>query len=199
MMLECGEGLGKDSQADLLVAWLKERDYDVILTKEPGGTPEAEKIRKILLDKNNTLDPLTELFLYEASRRDLSKKVIAPALEKGKIIVSKRGFPSTHAYQGFAGELDIQLVKYFNDIATRGVSPDVIYIIDGDPEVGLAQEKDPDRFAEKGLPYHQKVRKGYLDFAEKYPDISVIIPYQHGNAEAMQEQIRQDLEQRLNI
>lgn len=198
-MLEGGEGCGKDYQADLLIPYIQSKNLEYVLTKEPGGTPEAEQIRKILLNKENNLSPITELFLYEAARRDLNEKVILPSLKEGKIIISKRGFPSTHAYQGYAGDVDLKIVESQNNLAMQGCMPDIIFIIDISPEIGLKKEINPDRFAAKGLEYHQKVREGYLDFAKKYSNISIIIPYQENKPEVMQEEIRQHLKNRLRI
>ena len=143
IMIEGGEGCGKDYQADLLVPWFKEKNLDVILTREPGGTPEAEQIRDVLLKEGNKLSPLTELFLYEAARRDLNEKVITPSLEKGKIIISKRGFPSTYTYQGFGGELDSEIIKRENELAMNGITLDILFIIDIDSKLGLKKEVKP--------------------------------------------------------
>jgi dTMP kinase len=198
IMLESGEGLGKDYQADLLEPWLKQFGK-VINTKEPGGTPEAEKIRKILLDPSNELDDLTELYLYQAARRDLNQKVVLPAIDSGEIVLCKRGFPSTHAYQGFGGGMDLNLIDNLNQRSMQGIMPDKIFIIDGDPEIGLARETDKDRFNAKGLPYHQKVREGYLDIEKRYPEITTIIPYLDGHPEKMQQQIQNELTSRFNL
>ncbi len=197
-MLEGGEGCGKDYHADLLIPWLKQLGYKTTLTKEPGGTNEAEEIRKILLNKDNELSPLTELFLYEAARRDLNEKIILPSIKNGKIVVSKRGFPSTHAYQGFGGGFNLKTIEEQNNLAMQSYMPNKIFIIDVDPKKGLEKEIDPDRFANKGLEYHQRVRKGYLDFAKKYTEITIVIPYLDGNPNKMQKQIRNYIKQDLN-
>jgi len=199
ILLEGGEGLGKDYQASLLVPWLIDRGYEVMETKEPGGTFESDQIREILLKKQNNLDPLTELFLYEAARRDLNQKIIIPSVEQGKIVISKRGFPSTHAYQGFGGSTNIEIIDKLNRIAMRNLIPDLIFIFDGDPEKGLKKETNPDRFAAKGLEYHNRVREGYLDFAKRYSNISQIIPYQEGKPELMQIQMRDILKNKLKL
>jgi len=199
IMIEGGEGCGKDYQADLLCDYLKQKKLEVILTREPGGTTESEKIRDILLDKNHKLSPITELFLYEAARRDLNEKVIIPSLEEGKIVISKRGFPSTYAYQGFAGDLDLEIIKRENKLAMEGVIPDLLFIININPQQGLNKEINPDRFAQKGLKYHLRVNEGYLELAKMFPDISIVIPYQDGNPQAMQQEIRHHIKQRLEI
>lgn len=197
-MFEGGEGCGKDYQTDLMAEELKKR-WDVVITREPGGTPESEDIRKILLNKNYQLSPLVELFLYEAARKDLNDKIIIPSIEKGKVVLSKRGFPSTHAYQGFGGKMDLDLIKRENELAMNGVMPDAIFIIDINPSKGLEKEVNPDRFADKGLDYHKKVQRGYLHFAKEYSDISIIISYQDGNPQAMHKEIRHYLKEKLGI
>lgn len=198
-MLEGGEGFGKDYQASLLVPWLINRGYDVVETKEPGGTPEAERIRKVLLYSKGKLSAQEELNLLQEARKDLTEKVIIPSLEIGSVVVSKRGFPSTYAYQGFGSGMDLALISNMSYIATKGIFPDLLFIIDGDPKKGLAKEIDPDRFAAKGLEYHQRVREGYLDFAKRYNEISVVIPYQEGNPGVMQLEIRKHIKDRLKI
>lgn len=191
-MLEGGEGCGKDTHADLLEQYLTKKRYEIINTKEPGGTPEAEKIRDILLDEKNQLDDITELYLYQAARKELSHKVIEPSLKQGKIIISKRGFPSSWAYQGYGGGLDIEFIERLNNRSIRNFFPDLIFILDIDPRIGLKKEVNPDRFAKKGLEYHQKVRQGYLDIAKRYPNITKIIPYKQGEEGKIrtQEEIR---------
>ncbi|MFW6283381.1 MAG: dTMP kinase [Minisyncoccales bacterium] len=199
IMLEGGEGCGKDTQAKLLEEYLLKKGYEVINTKEPGGTPEAEQIRNVLLKKENNLDDLTELFLYQAARKELNNKIIKPSIENGKIVISRRGFPSTFAYQGYAGGVNPELIEELNKISMHEIFPDLLFIIDIDPETGLKKETNPDRFAAKKIDYHNKVRQGYLKVAEKYPHISMVIPYQEGNLEKMQEQIRHHLKKRFNI
>ena len=141
----------------------------------------------------------TELFLYEAARRDVNEKIVLPAYNSGKIVISKRGFPTTHAYQGFGGGLDLEIIKRENELAMQGIVPDKIFIIDINPKKGLEKEINPDRFAAKGLGYHEKARQGYLDFAKTYSDISVIIPYLEGKPETMQNQIRNQIKIDLGL
>jgi len=199
IMIEGGEGCGKDYQADLLADYLKQKELEIISIREPGGTKESEEIRKVLLNKDYELSPITELFLYQAARRDLNDKIIIPSIEQGKIVISKRGFPSTYAYQGFGGGLDLKIIKRESELATQGIKPDILFILDINPELGLNKEINPDRFAAKGQEYHKKVNQGYLEVAKMLPEISVVIPYQDGNPQAMHEEIRHHLKERLGI
>ncbi|MBU0959076.1 MAG: dTMP kinase [Nanoarchaeota archaeon] len=210
IMLEAGEGCGKDTQADKIIPWLQEKGYNVVRTKEPGGTPEAEAIRNILTGKalggDANLDALEELHLFSSARASNYRHVVIPYKQrappegkKGNIILKTRGWPSTIAYQGHAGRVDLDLIKRHIRDATRGILPDLLLIIDNNPTTGLSREIDANRFAAKGLAYHQDVRKGYLAVAEEYPNISVVIPYVDGKIDEMQETIRRTIGERLGL
>jgi len=198
IILEGGEGSGKTIQISLLEEWFNQKRIPYITTREPGGTPEGERIRGVLLNREMDLPPLAEFFLYESDRSVQYLKTIKPNLEKGINILSDRSWPSTEAYQGAAGNVDINLVKQLNRVATFGIMPDLLMILDIDPRRGLNQEELPDRFAEKGLEYHLKVREGYLDIAKRYPKFSTIISYEHNNISGMQEKIRTHVEKILS-
>jgi len=189
-MIEGGEGCGKNLQAKLLAEWLAKKGFEVILTREPGGTPESEQIRNVLLNKENKIDSLTELFLYSAARADNYSKIVKPALERGAIVIKNRGWPSTFAYQGLAGGINIEEIRKITSLAIQEIIPDLIFIIDIDPEKGLEKEQNPDRFATKGLDYHQRVNQGYLKLAKLFPNFTTIIPYQENNPSSMQEKIQ---------
>ena len=117
---------GKTTQINLLFDFLKKKGFDVILTREPGGTDVGEKIREIILDPSNKISPLCELFLYEASRVQHINQKIKPLLSEGKIILCDRFTLATEAYQGYGRGIDIETVKTLNDIATDGIKPDLI-------------------------------------------------------------------------
>ena len=142
---------------------------DVILTRDPGGTPLGEEIRKMLLDPSNrSLDARTELFLYLASRRQLVKEVIIPALEAGKTVISERFQTSTNVYQGYAAGLPINKVVEMGRVACQDVVPDLTIILDVDAQVGLARRgKTLDRMEQKGREFHEKIRRGFLEEAGK--------------------------------
>jgi len=199
IIIEGGEGCGKGVQARELSDCFQEKKIPNILFREPGGTKEAEQIRRILLDNENKLDSETELFLYQAARRDLFKKEIIPALTQGTHVILDRSWPSTYAYQGYAGKINLNLIKNLTSIATFGINPDLLIIMNIDYSTGLSKEKNPDRFALKGPEYHKKVNEGYLNVAKLFPDISVIINYQEGKPELMQKKIQDKIKERLDI
>ncbi len=197
IILEGGEGCGKDTQAPLLRDYIEHKGFfPCIITKEPGGTPLAEEIGKRL--KSEQMDSQTELLLFEKARKENYNKIIAPSLEKGKSIIKTRGWPSTFAYQGFGGGVNLNLIEELNKKATRGILPDLIILLDILPKKGLEKETVPDKFAKKGIYYHNRVRKGYLWVAKKYESISEIIPYVNG-IEKMQERIKKVVDRRLNL
>jgi len=198
IIFEGGEGCGKGTHVKLFSNWLGQKEIKHFCTKEPGGNPAGEKIRKILLDKKENLDPLTELYLFCADRTEQYKQTEGK-LEKGVWVVSDRSWPSTLAYQGTAGKVNRRLIEFLTKLTTKKIKPDLLYILDVDPKRGLEREVNPDRFADKGLPYHHKVRKGYLGIAEKYPEFSVIIPYIPNEIAQMQEHIRLIAKERLHI
>lgn len=117
---------GKTTQINLLFDFLKNKGFDVILTREPGGTDIGEKIREIILDPSNKISPLCELFLYEASRAEHVTQKIKPLLDDGKIILCDRFTLATQAYQGYGRGIDLKIVDILNEIATDGIKPDLI-------------------------------------------------------------------------
>ena len=168
--LEGIEGSGKSTQAKLLADWLQKRGQDVILLREPGSTRIGEKIREVLLNKNfKEMTPLTELFLFLASRAQLVDEKIRPALEKGVFVILDRYTDSTLVYQGFAHGLDITTIQQLNTIATGGLEPDITFLLDMDIHEGLNKSGFKDRIEEKGLDFHLRVREGYFKLAEQYP------------------------------
>ncbi|HVP57076.1 MAG TPA: dTMP kinase [bacterium] len=169
--LEGIEGSGKSTQAAKLRDFLVARGLDVVVTREPGGSPIAEKIRKILLDPSNKkMVPLAELFLYEASRTQHVAEIIAPALRAGKCVVCDRFFDASTAYQGAARGIDTAAVERLNLLATGGLVPDLTIVLDLDPETGLKRlGRSPDRLESESLEFHRRVRRGYLELAAREP------------------------------
>ena len=158
------EGSGKTTQAEKLFSYLKKLHYDCLLTHEPGGTIVSEKIRRILLHhSNSSLYPLTELFLYLASRSQHTDELILPAIKKGTIVISDRYTDSSLAYQGVARNLSLELVHNLNRIATGGIIPDITFLIDINPEKGLKRLKGKDRIENEEVVFHRKVREAYLN------------------------------------
>ena len=165
--LEGIDNSGKTTQAQKLSNYLKKKGYKVLLVRDPGGTEISEKIRKILLDKKNSLSASTELFLYLAARQQLVTDIILPALRKNKIVICDRYCDSTLAYQGYGRGLKIDLVDKL--LKSFFPLPDLTILID--LPVAIAQRRfgltKPDRLEKERLSFHQKVRKGYLEIARK--------------------------------
>ncbi|NQT49082.1 dTMP kinase [Candidatus Kuenenbacteria bacterium] len=181
IVFEGGEGTGKTTQIKLLEKKLQENGFHVFLTREPGGTnvPLAEKIRIMLKDpENKNMCPETELFLFLASRAQHVQRGIVPHLERGDVVISDRFFGSTLAYQHFGrGLFNIEEVKKINDFATGGLSPALTLLLDIPPEKGLERIKEnihKDRLDSEALPFHQKVRQGYLTLAKTRSNWAVI-------------------------
>ena len=168
------EGCGKTTQALLLAKWLKSRGHQVVVTREPGGTPIAEKIRKVLLDsKNHRMSPLTELLLLQASRAQHLAQVIIPALKAGKIVICDRFADSSTAYQGYGRGMDLEMVKQLNQIAVDGCWPKLTLVFDLPVEQGFARaagrKRVLDRMEKQEKAFHQKVRRGFQEIAKAEP------------------------------
>jgi dTMP kinase len=165
------EGSGKSTQAALLKAFLEERGHEVLVTREPGGSPIGEQIRRVLLDPaNHSMVPLAELLLYEASRCQHVEVVIRPALEAGKTVICDRFFDASTAYQGYARGLGIALVGELNLVATGGRKPDLTIVLDLPVDIGLRRlGRNLDRIEREAVEFHERVRQGYLRIAEEEP------------------------------
>ena len=177
---EGGEGSGKTTQSQILYNALKEKGFEVIKTREPGGTRFAEIIREILVQgESNKISNISELLLFAAARADHVQKVIKECLQDNKIVICDRFTDSTLAYQGYAGNLDLDLVKEVNRISIGEISPDLTFIFDIDPTLGieraLGENNKETRFEEKDIIYHKKIRDGYMDIARDNPDRCVVI------------------------
>jgi dTMP kinase len=165
------EGSGKSTQAALLKAFLEEQGLDVLVTREPGGSPIGEQIRRILLDPgNHGMVPLAELLLYEASRCQHVEAVIRPALERGRTVICDRFFDASTAYQGYARGLGIKMVSDLNLVATGGRKPDLTIVLDLPVDTGLQRlGRSLDRIEREAVEFHERVRQGYLQIAEDEP------------------------------
>jgi dTMP kinase len=172
--LEGIDGSGKSTQARRLSDWLRGRGRDPVLTREPGGAPGAEEIRRLLVEGDpERWSPESEILLFTAARRDHLERTIRPALEAGRDVVTDRFADSTRVYQG-ATRGDLR--GLVDDIHARviGIEPDVTLVLDMEPEValqrGLARGSGEDRFEEFGLPFQQKLRDGFRRLAEAAPE-----------------------------
>lgn len=162
------DGCGKSVQARRSYRFLQNRGYDTILLREPGSTPVAERLRRILLDKKLAIPDVTELLLYEAARSELVDKVIRPSLQQGKVVILDRYYDSTTAYQGYGRELNINMIRSLHKIATRGVAPDLTMVFNVDLKTAFARRsKDPDRLESQAAAFHERVRRGFLEIARK--------------------------------
>ena len=154
------EGCGKSTLIQNLSRKLTELKIPHIVTREPGGTPVAESIRKVILQQE--MDSLTELFLYEAARAEHLKTTIEPALKVKKWVLCDRFTDSTVAYQGFARNLDLKMIEQLNKLATLGIKPDLTFFLDLPVEVGLSRATDANKFEKAGVEFQKKVRRGFL-------------------------------------
>lgn len=167
------EGAGKSTQIKLLKRYLKESGYQVISTREPGGTYIGDEIRDILLDvDNHDMDYKVEALLYAASRAQLVKNIISPALSRGKIVLSDRFIDSSLAYQAFGRELPFDTVFEINRWATSCLDPDLTIILKIPVEEGLKRVsvREIDRIEAEDISFHKKVESGYMELVEMYPE-----------------------------
>ncbi len=173
------DGSGKSTQAKLLAAYLKAKGLDVVLTREPGGSPGAEEIRRLLVEGSpDRWSAETEILLFTAARRDHLEKTIQPAIQRGATVISDRFADSTRVYQGAArGELR-GLVDRLHD-AVIATEPDLTFIIDMDPaqalQRGLARKSGEDRFEEMGEDFQHRLREGFHALATDHPDRCYLI------------------------
>jgi dTMP kinase len=169
IVLEGGEGSGKSTQVARLAARARELGRDVVETFEPGSTPVGARVRELFLHGDRALDARTELFLVAADRAQHVKELIAPALERGDVVVCDRFSPSTLAYQGAARGLDLAMVQAVCDLAEHGVSADVVIVLDVSDEVARARASiTPDRVEGAGDAFHEAVRTAYRDLAPSF-------------------------------
>ncbi|UCD64359.1 MAG: dTMP kinase [Candidatus Zixiibacteriota bacterium] len=162
------DGCGKSTQAFLTHQFLVSRGYKVKLLREPGSTSVAERIREVVLNKRLKMSDLTELFLYEAARAEITSREIAPALDKGTIVLCDRFYDSTTAYQGYGRKLDIRMVKALHKIAVKGVTPDLTFVFDVDLKTAFARlGKSKDRLESQPKAFFKRVRLGFLEIARK--------------------------------
>ncbi len=181
VVIDGGEGCGKSTQIRLLAEHLQAQGKAITVTREPGGTPVGERIRDLLLDPAHPeMDPVTEVLLFCASRAQHCRELILPALERGEIVLCDRFSESTAAYQGFAGGLGFDLVRQVNDVATGGLEPDLLVILDIDPVEGLRRKAgehahDADRIEKLSLGFHQRVREGFLEYARLNPGFARVV------------------------
>lgn len=164
------EGSGKSTQLELLRQALEGRDIEVVVTREPGGTPAGERVRALLLDPGVELDARAEALLFAAARAELVAEVIRPALERGAVVLCDRYLDSSLAYQGDARGLGRGPVEEVNRFATGGLLPDLVVLLDLDPADGLGRRAGAlDRIEAQDLGFHRRVRQAFCDLAAADP------------------------------
>jgi dTMP kinase len=200
---EGGEGGGKSTHAKLLGERLESGGIDVILTREPGGSPGAEIIRHVLL--SGAAKPLgaeTETILFAAARDDHVRATIAPALAAGKWVICDRFLDSTRVYQGILGRVDAQLIRGLERVTVGDTMPDLTLILDVPVEVGLERARkrrgggEAERFEAEAIEFHEKLRRSYAVLAKLEPARCILIDAA-GSREAVQEKIWQVVSERL--
>jgi dTMP kinase len=178
--LEGGEGAGKSTQVGRLKEWLKERGHEAVATREPGGAPGAEMVRKLLVEgPAERWDGITEALLHFAARRDHLRSTVWPALKRGAWVISDRFADSTMAYQGYGHGADRTLLRGLYDMAVGDFCPDLTLILDLPVETGLARATarrgSETRYESLPVAFHERVRAGFLDIAAADPERCVVV------------------------
>ena len=175
---EGGEGAGKTSQIQRIGQRLRDKGHEVITTREPGGTLEAEKIRDLLVQRDGgAWDPMSECLLFFTARRMHVETLIKPNLAKGHVVICDRFTDSTVAYQGYGHGFDLETIRKIEALTINSFAPDITFLLDLPPEEGLKrserrlkrEESEEDRFEQLDLSFHAKLRKGFLDIAALHP------------------------------
>ena len=172
---EGGEGSGKTTQVRLLTQRLRRRGLDVVQTREPGGTPQGRRLRR-LLQQHAPSSPLMELLLFNADRALHVEQVLRPALKAHRVVVCDRFIASTLAYQGYGRGLELSAVRKVSRLAADGLEPDLTVLLDLPVEEGLGRKGGtPDRFERESLAFHRRVREGYLELARAQPERWLVV------------------------
>lgn len=176
---EGGEGAGKSTQIRRLARALRKRGLDVVCTREPGGSPSAEAIRKLLLSHRHAWQPLSEALLHYAARCEHLSETIRPALAEGRWVLSDRFADSTRVYQGVAQGLDRDVIAALDAMVVADTQPDLTLVLDVPPEVGLGRiagrTGGGDRYERMDADVHARLRQGYLEMARAAPERCVVI------------------------
>jgi dTMP kinase len=169
------DGSGKTTQLKLAAAWLERRGVPLLITREPGGTPIGEEIRKLVHDTKRTeMAREAEILLYSASRAQHVAEIILPALKSGKVVLCDRFFDSTYAYQGYGRGLPMEPLQLITKFATQNLTPDMTLYLDISPEIGIQRREFGgdvlNRLDRETLEFHQRVREGYLTLIKENPE-----------------------------
>ena len=181
--IEGGEGSGKSTQIISLSKWLKNifPKKEIVITREPGGTPQSEQIRKIIVNgSSNKFNEKTEALLMIAARAENVLNIINPALKRNSIVISDRFSDSTYVYQGIAYNINLFEIEKIHKFAFDNILPDITILLDVDPKIGLKRAENrrnfnENRFENKGIKFHQKVREGFLKIAKMNSDRFIVV------------------------
>jgi dTMP kinase len=199
--LEGPEGGGKTSQAQHLAKYLRAENIEVLLTREPGGSPIGDQIRQVITQLENTaMDARTEFLLFSASRAQHVAEVIRPGLEEGKTVISDRFFDSSLAYQGYGQRLPLETLKEITFFAIGGLVPDLTLLLDLPVDEGLRRREADgnwNRLDAYDVDFHRRVRRGYLKLAKEDPQRWVVLNAEQ-SFDALQEEIRRTVMDRIN-
>jgi dTMP kinase len=200
LTLEGGEGTGKSTQVARLERRLRAQGLDPLVTREPGGTPLAERVREVLLDPALSPGPLAEALLVEAARADLVARRLAPALAEGRVVVCDRYTDSTLAYQGGGRGLDASALATLNALATGGITPDLTLLFDLDERAGLERRAAAagavNRLDREPPEFHARVRRRFLELARAEPARFVVLDAAL-SPDALEQRIWEAVEPRL--
>jgi len=193
--LEGPDGSGKSMQVPALSDFIRQQGYEVLTTREPGGTFIGDQIREVIMRMDNkSMNPRTEILLFCAARAQIVAEVIRPQLEKGVVVISDRYADSTLAYQGYGHGIDLTVLRQILSFATGGLTPDLTLLMDVDVEKGLARRQSSggewNRLDDYELAFHQRVRNGYFELARAEPQRWALI-----DAEQSPQQVQEDLQQ----
>jgi len=201
---EGSEGSGKTTQISRISAWMEDSGYDVVVTREPGGTEIGEEIRHLLKHsaQGARMTPEAELLLFAASRAQLVREVIVPSMDAGKIVLCDRYLDSTTVYQGVGRQISAEPVHIINTFAVGDVMPDITVILDIPAEIGLERIRHratdiPDRMESETIDFYRKVREGYLLLANALPERFIVVDGTRPRHD-IEEQLCDELERRID-
>lgn len=196
LVFEGIDGSGKSTQARLLEEYVRRQlKKQVLLVREPGGTPLGEGVRSLVLHAREDLAPETELFLFMAARSHLARTRILPAVQAGQVVISDRFVLSSAVYQGIVAGLDPRFILRLGRMAAPGLKISRTFLIDVEPRAAFRRVKNPNRMEAKGLEFQRRVRTGFLTLARR-PDCGVVVIDGRGSPEEVHDRVRKALPER---
>ncbi|MFC1659246.1 dTMP kinase [Pseudomonadota bacterium] len=195
------EGGGKSTQTKLLADYLENKGYEVVNTREPGGSEGAESIRELLINGSvDKWDGITELLLMFAARRDHVEKKIKPALLRGKIVICDRFYDSSYAYQGHGHNMDLAKIDKIKEVTVGNFKPDLTFVLDLDVREGINRKQnqnEKNRFEDMNYGFHERVRAGFLEICKKENERCMIINSQKNSIDEIHNIIIKKIEKTL--